>query len=263
MDVVDGGAAGGGGGARAAGGDDGGAALGDGRHEVVLHPFVIDEGRSGLAFDRGERDVGNHGRGMVAPDGHVLDRGDGGARLFGELRHGAVLVEAEHSGEALRIKIRGVLHGDPGIGVARIADDEHLDVAAGGDVEGLALLAEDGGVGLEQVRAFHAGTARTGADEERDLAVAEGLDGILNGAHAGQKREGAVGELHHHALEGGGGGRVGAFEQREEHGLVRAKHGAGGDAEERGVADLAGGAGHRHANGCFHGFFSLILKHSG
>ena len=181
-----------------------------------LHPFVIDEGRSGLAFDRGERDVGNHGRGMVAPDGHVLDRGDGGARLFGELRHGAVLVEAEHSGEALRIKIRGVLHGDPGIGVARIADDEHLDVAAGGDVEGLA-----------------------------------------------QKREGAVGELHHHALEGGGGGRIGAFEQREEHGLVRAEHGAGGDAEERGVADLTGGAGHRHANGCFHGFFSLILKHSG
>lgn len=54
VDVVDGGTAGGSGGARAAGGDDGGAALGDGRHEVVLHPFVIDEGRSGLAFDRGE-----------------------------------------------------------------------------------------------------------------------------------------------------------------------------------------------------------------
>jgi hypothetical protein len=34
--------------------------------------------------------------------------------------------------------------------------------------------------------------------------------------------------------------------------LVVAEHGAGGDAKQQGVADLAGGAGDGDANGCFH-----------
>ena len=43
------------------------------------------------------------------------------------------------------------------------------------------------------------------------------------------------------------------LEQLQDDGLVLAEHLAGGDAEEEGVADLAGGAGDGDADGCFHG----------
>ena len=42
------------------------------------------------------------------------------------------------------------------------------------------------------------------------------------------------------------------LEELEDDGLVLAEHFAGGDAEEEGVADLAGGAGDGDADGWFH-----------
>ena len=45
----------------------------------------------------------------------------------------------------------------------------------------------------------------------------------------------------------------GQFQQLQDDRLVAAQHFARGDAEEEGVADLAGGAGHGDADGCFHG----------
>ena len=41
------------------------------------------------------------------------------------------------------------------------------------------------------------------------------------------------------------------FEQLQDDRLVLAEHFAGGDAEQQGVADLAGGAGDGNANGLF------------
>ena len=67
----------------------------------------------------------------------------------------------------------------------------------------------------------------------------------------GEQREGAVVEFHDDALEGGEGGRD--FDEVERDGLVGAEDGAGGDAEQEGVADLAGGAGDGDSNGLFHG----------
>jgi hypothetical protein len=39
------------------------------------------------------------------------------------------------------------------------------------------------------------------------------------------------------------------LQQLQDHGLVLAQHLAGGDAEQQGVTDLAGGAGDGHADG--------------
>ena len=66
-------------------------------------------------------------------------------------------------------------------------------------------------------------------------------DGIVVDLGAGQQRERAVVEFHHHAL--GGADRVGQLEQSQLHRGVVAEHRARRDAEERGIADLAGGAG--------------------
>jgi hypothetical protein len=67
--------------------------------------------------------------------------------------------------------------------------------------------------------------------------------------HADEQREGAVLQLHHHALE-----RLlrlfhRHLEEAQNDRLVLAQHFAGGDAKNDGVTDLAGCAGDRDSNG--------------
>ncbi len=61
------------------------------------------------------------------------------AGLLGQLRQRAVVVEAHHRGEALRVEIRSILLRDQRIGVGRIADHQHAHVALGVSVQCLAL----------------------------------------------------------------------------------------------------------------------------
>ena len=75
--------------------------------------------------------------------------------------------------------------------------------------------------------------------------------GIGGADHAGQQREGAVFEFHHHALERGLGLFDRQFEHLQDHGLILAEHFAAGDAEQQGVTDLTGGAGDCNSNGGF------------
>jgi hypothetical protein len=87
------------------------------------------------------------------------------------------------------------------------------------------------------------------ADQQRVIGVLEGGVRVAVRLHARQQRERAVLELHHHALERLLRLLVGDLQQLQDHWLVLAEHLAGGDAEQQGIADLAGGAGHGHANG--------------
>ena len=177
---------------------------------------------------------------------------DGHAGLRGELRQRAVVVEAQHRGEVLRRQVRRRLHRDVGIGVGRVADHQHLDVARGDIVQRLALRGEDLRVLEQQVLALHARAARTRADQQRDVGVLERDARIIRADHAGEQRERAVLELHHHALERGLGLLQRQFEHLQDDRLVLAEHFAGGDAEQQGIADLAGGAGDGNTDGLFH-----------
>ena len=71
--------------------------------------------------------------------------------------------------------------------------------------------------------------------------------GVVGLDDAGEQREGAVVELHGHAVERLE--RRGDLEQLQDHGLIGAEHRAAGDAEQQAVADLAGGAGDGDADG--------------
>ena len=233
----------------AAGVDDRCAALADGRQEGVAVPdVVVDQILDGLAVGGGEAVVGVHGRRVVAPHDHLFDRTDRLAGLGGNLRQGAVVVQAQHGGEVLGRQVRGRLHGDVGVGVGRVADHQHFDVTRSDGIQGLALHGEDLSVGFQQVLAFHARTARTGADQQGDVGILEGGHRVAVCGHAGQQRECAVVDLHHDALE-----RLLCFlvvdlEQLQDDGLVLAQHVAVGDAEQQGIADLAGRAGHSDAH---------------
>jgi alpha-beta hydrolase superfamily lysophospholipase len=124
-------------------------------------------------------------------------------------------------------------------------------VALGVIVQRLALRAEDGAVGFQQILALHARSTRTRADQERVVDVLESDIDVIGGDHTGQGRERAVVEFHHHALQGRQRRRD--FQQVQDHRLVRAQHVAGGDTEQQRVADLTSGAGNGNSNGCFHG----------
>ena len=90
--------------------------------------------------------------------------------------------------------------------------------------------------------------ARTGADEQADVGAVEGDVRVVGRLDAGEQREGAVVELHGHALDGLQ--RRGDLEQAQLDRLVRAEQLPAGDAEQQAVADVAGGAGHGYAYGC-------------
>jgi hypothetical protein len=127
----------------------------------------------------------------------------------------------------------------------------------------LALLDEDLGVVHQQVLALHAGAARLGADQQGVVGILESNAGIAGANDASEQREGAVIEFHHHALERGLGLLGGMLEQLQDHGLILAQHVAGGNTEDCGITDLAGGAGHCDTNGGFCHFLNSCFRLNG
>ncbi len=63
-------------------------------------------------------------------------------------------------------RLRRVALSDQRIGVRRVADDQHADVAVRDGIERLALSGEDLRVREQQVLTFHARATRTRADQQ-------------------------------------------------------------------------------------------------
>ena len=148
------------------------------------------------------------------------------------------MVEAHHRGEARRGDVRRSVLGDGGVGIRGVAHDEDAHVVGGTVVDGLALGAEDARVGLEQVGALHALAARHGTHQVRDVGALECTVDVVEDLNAGQGRERTVVELHGGALGGLDG--LGDLQQVQLDGHVRAEQLAGSNAEQEGVADVAG-----------------------
>lgn len=251
--VVDEGVGGGGGGGGSARGDNGGSALADFFAEFAFEPGAVgDDGFGGAALDFGVAEGGEHRGTVVAEDENVRNGRGGDAGFFGEHRLRAVLVEADHGGEAVGRKAAGHAGGDHAIGVRGISDHGDAGVAGGDLVDDPALGGENFSVVCEKVGALHAGSAGLGADEQAPVRVAEGRLGVVGENHFLKQRKRAVVEFHGHAFEGLHGFFDGNLEELENDGLVGTEHRARGDAWEEGVGDLTGGPGDGYANGCFH-----------
>ena len=158
------------------------------------------------------------------------------------------MVEAGQCREALAGDVRRIAHRNQGVGVGRVSGHRDTHVISSVVVQGLALNREDRAVGLEQVAALHAGATRARTDEQGEVDPFEELVRVVADLDSGQRREGAVVELHHDALKCLEG--RGDLEQPELHGSVPAEERTAGDMEEQAVADLACGAGHGDFDGC-------------
>ena len=242
---------GGGGGGGAARLDDGGAALLHDGNEFIGIPAEVHLFQRGLAADGGVVQVRILRGGMVAPDGDPAHVVHVPAELGGDLIKGAVVVQPSHGRELPPIEALGVAGGNQGVGVGRIADHQHADVAARMLVHRLALDREDLRIGFQQILALHAWSARAGADQQGVIGVLESFFRSISGDDLGQQRKRTIVEFHHHAVQGFL--RLRHFQELQDHRLVRAKHGTRGNAEVQGVTDLAGGAGYCDAYRFFHG----------
>ena len=160
------------------------------------------------------------------------------------------MIEARHCGEVAGIDIRCVAAGNQGVGVGRIADDEHFDVAIGVVVHGFALNGEYCSIRFKQILAFHARTARSRTDEQRIVTVFESDIRVISRYDSGEGREGAIVEFHNNALQGWQ--RRGDLEKLQNDRLIGAEHLARGDTKCELIANLASSAGNGDANGCFH-----------
>ena len=207
--------------------------------------------RGGLSADEGVVKVRILGRRVVAPDDRVRHLADMNAGLAGELGLGPILVEAGHREPALFRHLGGRVHGDETVGIAGIADDEGAHVRSGVLRDSLTLSGENLAVDAEEILALHSRLARHTANEQGPVHVVKTDIEVGGRPDLGQKRKGTVVELHDDALE-----RLHArldLDQAQRHFLLRTEHRAAGDAKEKGITDLAGGAGHCNSYGLTHG----------
>ena len=128
-------------------------------NEIAFVPVLIDPigFQRRLSGHQGLVQVRVLGRGMIAPDGHLLDAGVMRAGFRGQLSHRAIVVQAGHRGEVFRRQVGRIGLSNQRVGIGRVAYDQYLDIPAGHGVQGLALRAKDLAVLAQQVGPFHAG----------------------------------------------------------------------------------------------------------
>ena len=173
----------------------------DAGSELILGPGGINEGRSVLAGDLGVPDIGVHRGRVVSPDGHLLDVGDLGVGLEGELSEGSVVVKTGHGGESRGGKIGSVLLADEGVGVGGVADNDGLAVTGGVVVDGLADVDEDSAVVLKEITTLHTWAAGLGTDKEVVVDILEGGGEVASDDDLVEKREGTIVKLSLDTLE--------------------------------------------------------------
>ncbi len=101
-------------------------------NESLLQPFLIIDCFVGiLAVDLRIVEIRILGRGMVAPDRHVADRGDIDPCLLRELRFAAIFVQPCHGKPALARDRLRVIHRDQAIGVAGVSNHQDANIGGG------------------------------------------------------------------------------------------------------------------------------------
>ena len=138
---------------------------------------------------------------MVSPNGHLLDVGDLGSSLEGELSKCSVVVKSGHGGEAGCWKIWGVVLADKSVGVGWVSNNDGLGITGAVVVDGLANIDEDLAVILEEVTSLHSWSSWLGTDKEVVVNILEGGGKIAGNDDLVEEWEGAIVELSLDTLE--------------------------------------------------------------
>ena len=181
--------------------DDFSTALLDTRSKLLIDPDWVNEAESILSLHGGVSDIGVHRWRVVAPDGKILNVGNLGAGLEGELGDCSVVVETGHGREGAHWEVLSVVLTDQGVGVSGVADDDSLDITSTVVVDGLANIDENLAVVLEEVSTFHAWATGLGTNQEVVVDLFESGFKVAGADDFVKQREGAVVELSLDTLE--------------------------------------------------------------
>jgi len=168
---------------------------------------------------------------------------------------GTVLVKSSHGSEVLLGDGGGVVGGDQGVGVARVADNADIDSLLGDLVQGGSLSFENGTVGLQEVRPLHTGTTRSGTNQDGNIGIFESDLHISGGNDLRNILVGTIVELHDKTFKSLLS--VGEFQKLEDDSLVGSEHAALGNEVAEVAADLASGTSDSNSNG----FIIIIFFH--
>ncbi len=139
--------------------------------------------------------------GVVTPDDDAINVSAVLTCLFGQLRDGAVVVETSHGRELTGFEVWCVTVCDQRIGIGRVTNNQHFNIAAGIVIDGLALCRENRSVGFEQIFALHAWAAGTCAYQQAVIGVFECNIGVIGLNDVVNQRKRAVFQLHDDAFQ--------------------------------------------------------------
>ena len=172
------------------------------------------------------------------------------AGLFRKLALGTVFIQASHGKKAVGGNAARIVHGNKGIRIAGVADHQHTHILGGAAGNGLPLADEHLAVDIQQVLAFHTGLAGNGAYQQAPVGAGERFIRIAGRDNFINQRERGVTQLHHQPFQSIHG--RGNFQQAQVDRLIRPQHAAGGNTEQKGIGNLAGGSCNGNGDRCFH-----------
>ena len=221
----------------------------------VLQPFLVcDHFVRGTTVNPGVVEIRILRRRMISPDGHVRDRANAYSGLLRQLRAGAVFVQSGHGEPAVARNFFRIVHRDQAIGVARISDYQHANIGRRIFLNRLTLPDENLAVDPEQILTFHARLTWHASDQQCPIRVAKTFIEVGRRYHRFQERERAIVQFHDDAFERPEHSRD-LYQMKSER-LIGPEHLAGGDAKQKRVTNVPGGAGHSDFNRSFHGAIS-------
>jgi len=218
------------------------ATAGHARLEFVADPFAVPGSPRGRAGpDPGVPEVGVHRGAMIPPRGHAGHTVDRDVRLVGEHAPGPVLVEAHHREPVLGRQVSRRSPGDQPVGIARAGHDQHAR-GLGRFVDRPPLRLKDRAAGPQRVRPVHpqpvGGALRAGRSSRprRTPRPRRSRPGPTRARGSNSRPAPSSwrrAEASPRGLPAGSTPPAG-----------RSRISAGGDAEEQGITDPTGRAGH-------------------
>ena len=108
---------------------------------------------------------------MITPNIDTVDLVDLSSRLLRNLAYRAVLIKTSQRCEILDRNGWRIVRANQGVCVRWVPNDANLDCLLGYSVKSGALCLEALCIGLEKIRAFHAGSSDLGAHKDCNIAV--------------------------------------------------------------------------------------------
>ena len=205
--------------------------------EFLDFPVIVDEGQSWLSTDGAVSNIWVHSWRVVTPDAELLDVGDLGLRLEGQLGKGSVVIESGHGSEVLGWDSLGSVLQNEAVSVGWVSYNDGLAISLGVIIHSFTNSYENLSIILKEIGSLHTWSTWLSSNHEGVVDILES-DGRVAGAHDILKKwEGAVVQLSSNSCEC----LLGEWEinEMQDNALLFTQEFSGSKSEKDGVGDVS------------------------